>query len=59
MKGHSEKDAKLVVLEKLYGGENKAVKNGIWIQRLARDRWLQSEEQFQDTINSIRVTKGR
>ena len=37
MKGHSEKDAKIVVLEKLYGGEKieRHLKEGIWILKLA------------------------
>ena len=40
MKGHSEKDAKIAVLEKLYGGEKieRQLKEGIWIQKLATVR---------------------
>ena len=40
MKGHLEKDAKIVVLENLYGGEKieRQLKEGIWIQRLATVR---------------------
>ena len=40
MKGHSETDAKIVVLEKLYGGEKieRQLKQGIWIQKLAMVR---------------------
>ena len=40
MKGHSEKDAKIAVLEKLYGGEKikRQLKEAIWIQKLATVR---------------------
>ena len=40
MKGHSEKDAKIVVLEKLYGEEKieRQFKEEIWIQKLATVR---------------------
>ena len=56
MKGHSEKDAKIAVLEKLYGGEKieRQLKEGIWIQKLATVR-----PDGCNTINSVRVTKWR
>ena len=40
MKGHSEKNAKIVVLENLYGGEKieRQLKEEIWIQKLVTVR---------------------
>ena len=61
MKGHSEKDAKIAVLEKLYGEKIKRqLKEGIWIHKLAtvRPDGCNVKNSFR-TLSRFRLTKWR